>query len=85
MLGADDDGRILFLQNKLLLYIFKCKLNREIRRLLTKISNFIQFNHKKICCNVSIAIIMKRWKYRMVDILNCSTIFHKFGSSGKYY
>ena len=30
-----------------LLYIFKCKWNREIGHLLTKISNFVHFDNKK--------------------------------------
>ena len=29
MVGADEDGRMLFLHNKIFLYIFKCKWNRE--------------------------------------------------------
>ena len=41
MIGADEDGQMLFLQNKLLLYIFKCKWNRETGLLLTKISSFV--------------------------------------------
>ena len=28
-------------------YISKCKCNREISHLFTKISNFVQFNNKK--------------------------------------
>ena len=41
MIGADEDGQMLFLQNELLLYIFKCKWNRETGLLLTKISSFV--------------------------------------------
>ena len=29
MLGTDEDGRMFFLHNELLVYIFKCKWNRE--------------------------------------------------------
>ena len=47
MLRADEHGRKPSLHNKFLLYIFKCKWNREIGHLLTKISNFVQFNNKK--------------------------------------
>ena len=47
MLRADDDGRMVFLHNEFLLYFFKCKWNSETRHLLTKISNFVQFNNKK--------------------------------------
>ena len=43
---ADEDGRMLSLHNEFLLYIFKCKQNREIGHLLTKIYNFVQFNNK---------------------------------------
>ena len=44
MLRADEDGQT---NNKFLLYIFKCKWNREMGYLLTKISNLVQFNNKK--------------------------------------
>ena len=47
MLRADEDGRMLFLHNEFLLYIFKCKWNREIGQMWTKISNLVQFNDKK--------------------------------------
>ena len=47
MVRADKDGRMLSLHNEFLLNIFKCKCNREIGHLLTKISNFVQFNNKK--------------------------------------
>ena len=47
MLRADEDGRMVFLHNKFLLYIFKCKWNRGTGHLLTKISSFFQFNNKK--------------------------------------
>ena len=47
MVRADKDGRMLSLHNEFLLYIFKCKCNREIGHLLTKVSNFVQFNNKK--------------------------------------
>ena len=47
MLRADEDGRMLFLHNEFLLYIFKCKWNREIGQMWTKIFNFVQFNDKK--------------------------------------
>ena len=41
MLEADENGRMLFLHNEFLLYIFKCKWNRGTRHLLTKISIFV--------------------------------------------
>ena len=47
MVRADENGRMLFLHNEFLLYIFKCKWNREMGNLLTKMSNFVQFNNKK--------------------------------------
>ena len=36
MLGADEDGRMLFLHNELLVYIFKCKWKRETAQFLDK-------------------------------------------------
>ena len=47
MLRADEDGRMLFLHNEFLLYIFKCKWNRETGQMWIKTSNFVQFNNKK--------------------------------------
>ena len=47
MLKADEYGRALLLLKDCLLYIFKCKWNRETGHLLTKISSFVQFNKKK--------------------------------------
>ena len=34
MLGADEDGRMVFLHNELLVYIFKYKWNRETAQFL---------------------------------------------------
>ena len=36
MLGAYEDGRMLFLHNELLLYIFNCKRNRGKGQFLDK-------------------------------------------------
>ena len=47
MLRADEDGRMLFLHNEFLLYIFKCKWNRETGQMWIKTSNFVQFNNQK--------------------------------------
>ena len=47
MLKAVEEGRMLFLRKELLLYTLKCKWNRETTHLLTKVSNFVQFNNKK--------------------------------------
>ena len=47
MLRADEKGRMLSLFITNFCYTFKCKWNREIGHLLTKISNFVQFNNKK--------------------------------------
>ena len=58
MLRADEDGRMLFLDNKLLVYIFKCKWNRENTQFLDKTFNFVQFNHKNHCCNVNLNMMM---------------------------
>ena len=49
MLRADEDGRNLFLHNELLVYIFKCKCNRETEKphnFWAQIFNFDQYNHK---------------------------------------
>ena len=54
------------------------------RNFWTKISNFVQFNHKNYCCNLSLNIMTKRWKYSVANTLNCSAIFFcNSGSSGK--
>ena len=55
MLSADEDGRMIFLYIKFLLYIFKYKWNREIGHFSTKISNFVQITNKKhlLQCNVT--------------------------------
>ena len=47
MLRTEEDDQMHSLHNEFLLYIFKCKWNREIGHLLTKISNFVQFDNKK--------------------------------------
>ena len=36
--------------------------------------NFVQFNHKNHCCNVSLNIMMRWWKYSTANILNCCVI-----------
>ena len=59
MLEADENGRIPFLHNKFLLYIFECKWNRETRRLLTKISTFVNSITRSTCCNVELNVIKK--------------------------
>ena len=46
MLRADENGGMLSLYNEFLLY-FQMLMDREIRHLLTKVSNFAQFNNKK--------------------------------------
>ena len=81
MLEADQNGRMLFLHNEFLLYIFKCKWNTETRHLLTKISTFLNSITRSTCCSARLNIMMKRWKYRMANILHCRAIFHRFGSS----
>ena len=58
MLGADEDGRMLFLHNELLVYIFKCKWNRETALFPHKIFSYVQFNQKNHCCNVSLNRVM---------------------------
>ena len=47
MLREGEDVRMLFLYNEFLIYIFKCKWNRETGHLLKKISNFVQFKNNK--------------------------------------
>ena len=41
MLGADEDGSMLFLHNKFLLYIFKCKWNRETGLIGCRMANIL--------------------------------------------
>ena len=41
ILGVDEDGRMLILHNKLLLYILECKWNKEAGHLVTKIFSFV--------------------------------------------
>ena len=41
MTREDEDSRMLFLYNEFLLYIFKCKWNRENGHLFKKNSNFV--------------------------------------------
>ena len=60
MLRTDEDGQMAFLYNKFLLYIFKCKWNRQTGHFLTKSSNFAQFNNKKHLLHVTLNIMMKR-------------------------
>ena len=70
MLEADENGRIPFLHNEFLLYTFECKWNRETRRLLTKISTFVNSVARSTCCNVKLNVIKKGYKYRMANILD---------------
>ena len=44
----------------------------------TKIFNFVQFNHKNHCCNLSLNIMIKWWKYSMANILNGCVSFSFF-------
>ena len=62
ILRADEDGRMVFFHNEFLLYILKCKWNREIKHLLTKISNLVQINSMNTCCSVRLNIMIKRYK-----------------------
>ena len=47
VLEADKNGRMLFLHNEFLLYIFKCKWNRENQAFADKNFYLCQFNNKK--------------------------------------
>ena len=47
MRRADEDGRMFFLHEELLLHILKRKWNRETGQMWTKISNFVQFSNEK--------------------------------------
>ena len=75
MLGADEDGQMILLHNEFLVYIFKYKWNRETTQFLDKNFNFVQFNHKNHCCNVSLSMMMKRWKHNTANTLNCRKFF----------
>ena len=50
---------------------------------MTKLSNFVQFNHKKHLLQCKAKYNDETIKYRMTNILNCCAIFYKFGSSRK--
>ena len=73
MLRADEDGRMLFLHNEFLLYIFKCKWNTENRQIWTKISNFVQSNSKKrlvkckFKCNDNTIKILQIWQQQKAE------------------
>ena len=57
MLRADEDGRMLFLHNEFLLYIFKCKWNRETRHLLKVLMDCSnQQNLKKLKKAISLSV-----------------------------
>ena len=47
VLEADENSRMLFLHNEFLLYIFKCKWNRENQAFADKNFYLCQFNNKK--------------------------------------
>ena len=47
ILRVYENGQMLSPHNEFLLY-FQCKWNREMEHLLTKISNFVQLNNKKL-------------------------------------
>ena len=47
VLEADENVRMLFLHNEFLLYIFKCKWNRENQAFADKNFYLCQFNNKK--------------------------------------
>ena len=47
VLEADENGRMLFLHNEFLLYIFKCKWNRENQAFADKNFYLCQFSNKK--------------------------------------
>ena len=47
VLEADKNGRMLFLHNEFLLYIFKCKWNRENQAFADKNFYLCQFSNKK--------------------------------------
>ena len=83
MLEADENGRMLFLHNEFLSYIFKCKWNRETRHFPTKMSTFVNSITRSTWCNAKLNIMMKPWKNWVVNILDCHANFHRFGSSRK--
>ena len=57
MLEADENGRMLFLHNEFLLYIFKCKWNRETRHLLKVLMDCSnQQNLKKLKKAISLSV-----------------------------
>ena len=50
ILGADEDGRMQFVTS--CCFTFSNGIEKS-HNFLTKISNFVQFNHKNHCCNVN--------------------------------
>ena len=64
MLEADENGRMLFLHNEFLLYIFKCQMQMEQRNQAFADKNFYlcQFNNKKhlLQCKVKCNDEMKK-------------------------
>ena len=78
MLGADEDCWMLFLHNELLEYISNASRIEKPHKFWTKISNFVQFNHKNHSRNLSLNIMMKRWKHSMASILNYRAFFFFF-------
>ena len=56
MLGADEDGGMLFLHSELLIYIFKCKWNRGTAQFLE--------NNFEICSIYSQeSLLQRKFKY----------------------
>ena len=74
----------LSLHDEFLLYIFSNPNGIEKSDICWQ-KFLILFNSltRSTCCNLRLDIMMKRWKYRMTNILNCHVIYYKFRSSRK--
>ena len=61
---------MLFLHNKFLLYIFKCKWKAKPDEHGQKFLILFNTLARSTCCNVSLDIMITRQKYRMANVLN---------------
>ena len=78
MLKADKDGRMRMfcLHKEFLLYISSNANGIEKSDICwQKFPTSFNSITRRTCCNVKLNIMMKRWKYRMANVLNCREIF----------
>ena len=73
MTREDEDSRMLFLYNEFLLYIFKCKWNRENGHLFKKILTSFNSRTRNTYCNVRLKIMIMQfflqiWKQQTSEV-----------------